>query len=254
MLYSVDDGIATITLNRPERMNAMGGTLTRDVRLRAKEAEEDPHVRAVIITGAGRGFCAGMDLKDRSQGKGARSWQQRLRGMEAPRTFLNMNTPTIAAVNGAAIGGGFELAMLCDYRIGSDRARMSDMHVKIGASADLAGFLTVPRVVGWANACKILLTGEIFEAQELLRMGILDEVVPHDELMDRARAFARRIACNAPLAVQMTKRLLRSANPIALDDVQDYSLLLTGAVQQTDDFREAVRAFADKRPPNFTGA
>ena len=254
ILYGVEDHVATITFNRPDRMNALGGTLTRDLNRGLQDADADPEVRCVILTGAGRGFCAGMDLKERSgNGIGGRCWTERLRGLQAPRTVLRMTTPVIAAVNGPAVGAGMEYALLCDYRIGSENARMADNHVKRGLTGDVAGALTIPRLVVWANACKIMLTGDFFDAQELLEMGVLDMVVPASELMDAARDFARRIAANAPLGVRMTKRLMHQGGPAPLDDLQDYSLLVTGVMQQTDDFKESVQAFAEQREARFEG-
>lgn len=252
VLYDKQDHVATITMNRPDRLNALGGTLGPDLDDAFREAEADSDVRAVILTGVGKAFCAGLDLKEQSAGFG-RGWTERLRGLGIPRIVLGMNTPTIAAVNGPAVGWGFEVAMLCDYRIGSNVARMGDVHVKRGLVQDAASIITLPRVVGWSRASRVLLTGEILEAQELLELGILNEVVPQDLLMDAAGKFAQRIACNAPLAVQMTKRLMRMANPADLDGVLDYSLLLMGALRETEDFQEGMNSFMEKRSAEFHG-
>ena len=252
--YEIIDRIATITMSRPERLNAMGGKLGPDLELAFKEAEADRDVRVVILTGAGRAFCSGLDLKERSQSsdrpRSARRW---LRGLEMPRIFLNMNKPIIAAVHGPAVGVGFELALLCDYRIGSNEARMGDIHVQLGIVQDCAGALTLPKIVGWANACKILLTGELFGADELHQMGVLNEVVPADSLQETARDFAARIARNAPLAVQMTKRLMRMSQRAELDDAIDFSYLLMGTLQQTEDWTEGFSARVERRQPEFQG-
>ena len=249
VIYEREESVAVITLNRPERLNAAGGTLIADLDASLRHAEADPEVRVVILTGAGRAFCAGLDMKDRAESVGGRSWRSRLKGLSTPQLILGMNTPVIAAVNGVAVGLGFELAMLCDYRIGSETARMGDLHVKRGLSQDAAAVMTLPRVVGWSNACKIFLTGDIFEAPELLAMGVLNEVVPDADLRGAALEFAGRIAVNPPLAVAMTKRLLRMAQKAELDVTLDYSMLILGALQQEDDFKESVRAFAEKREP-----
>jgi enoyl-CoA hydratase/carnithine racemase len=253
VIYEFEDHVAIITLNRPERLNAAGGTLMADLDASLLHAEADPEVCVVVLTGAGKAFCSGLDMKDRAAGVGERSWRSRLKVMDTPRIILGMSTPVIAAVNGVAVGLGFELAMLCDYRIGSEAARMGDLHVKRGLSQDAAVVMTLPRVVGWSNACKILLTGEIFEAEELLSMGVLNEVVPAADLRSAALEFADRIAVNSPLGVAMTKRLLRMAQKAELDVTLDYSMLILGALQQEDDFKESVRAFAEKREPKRPG-
>ena len=253
VIYEKDGHIATITLNRPDRLNALGGSLSQDLDQALREAERDGDVRCVILTGAGRAFCAGLDMKDRAAGERTRTWPQRLNGLNTPKLVLGMKTPIIAAVNGPAVGWGFEVAMLCDYRIGSEDARMGDIHVKRGLVQDCASILTVPRLIGWAAASRIFLTGELLNAQECLKLGVLNEVVPGAELTGAAQSFAGRIACNAPLAVQMTKRLMRMANPMDVDGVVDYSLLLMGALQETDDFREGVDSFLEKREAEFHG-
>ena len=253
VIYEKDGHIATITLNRPDRLNALGGSLSQDLDTALREAERDAGVRCVILTGAGRAFCAGLDVKDRMSGEHTRGWTQRLTGLGTPKIVLGMNTPIIAAVNGPAVGWGFEVAMLCDYRIGSQDARMGDIHVKRGLVQDCASILTVPRLIGWAAASRIFLTGELLGAEECLKLGVLNEVVPPSDLQQAARSFAGRIACNAPLAVQMTKRLMRMANPMDTDGVLDYSLLLMGALQQTEDFKEGMNSFLEKREPEFHG-
>jgi enoyl-CoA hydratase/carnithine racemase len=253
VVYEARDHVATITLNRPERLNALGGRLGPDLEAAFKAARGDPEVRAIVLTGAGRAFCAGLDLKERSEQKGEREPATWLRGLELPRLVLNLNKPAIAAVNGAAVGYGFELAMLCDYRIGAEDARMGDAHVKRGLVQDCAAVFTLPRAVGWANACKVLLTGELFTAAELKDLGVLNEVVPAGQALPAAIAFAQRIACNAPLAVQMTKRLMLMSERAQLDDVVDYSYLMMGMMQQTEDSVEGVRSFLEKRDPQFKG-
>ncbi|MBI3744007.1 MAG: enoyl-CoA hydratase/isomerase family protein [Chloroflexi bacterium] len=253
VLYEVHDHVATITLNRPDRLNALGGSLGPDLEAALKTARSADEVRVVVLTGAGKAFCSGLDLKERSERPKARTVANWLRGLEVPRIALGMNKPLIAAVNGAAVGFGFELAMLCDYRIGSEDARMGDAHVKRGLIQDCAAIYTLPRVVGWANACKVLLTGELFPAAELKDLGVLNEVVPAGQSLAAAKAFAQRIACNAPLAVQMTKRLMLMAQRGQLDDVVDYSFLMMGMMQQTEDSVEGIKSFLEKRQPQFKG-
>lgn len=251
LIYQREGHVAVITLNRPQRRNALGGTLMADLNAALRDAEADHDVRCIILTGAGEAFCAGLDMKERGAGVNTPSWRKRLKGLETPKIMLAMNTPIVGAINGPAAGAGFEIALLCDYRIGCERSRMGDLHVKRGLIQDAGAVVTLPRVAGWANACKILLTGEMFSPQEMERMGVLNEVVPADVLMDAARSFAGRIAVNSPLALRMTKRLLRMAQRADHDVYLDYAMLMMGALQQEDDFKEGLRAFSEKREPEF---
>ncbi len=253
VLYETQGHIATVTLNRPQRLNALGGTLEDDVNEAMKAAELDKEVRVVVVTGAGRAFCAGLDVKERADKVGAVPLVERLYGLELPRTMLRMNKPTIASVNGPAVGWGFELALLCDLRIAADDAKMGDIHVKRGLIQDAAGAYTLPRIVGWSKACEILLTGELFSAAEMERLGVVNKVVPSAKLKGATAEFANRLACNAPLGVQMTKRLMRQGLKGDLDDIMDYSMSVDGILLQTDDSKEGFKSFLEKREPSFKG-
>ncbi len=254
VLYEQDGNVATIWLNRPERLNALGGRLERDLNNALEAAEADPSVRAVVLTGAGRAFSSGLDVKERAALKRPhRVGLDYVNGLETPRLLLRMNTPVIAAINGYAIGWGFELTLLCDYRLASEEARMADFHVKLGRVQDAGSVLTLPRLVGWSKACKILLTGEQFSAAEMLELGVVDEVVPGEDLLPKSLDLAHRIARNAPLAVQMTKRLMRMALRSDLDDILDQSMLMMGAMAATEDSAEGFAALAEKRTPEFRG-
>ena len=252
VLYETEDTIATITLNRPERLNAYGGTMGPDLLAALEEAESDAGVRAIILTGAERAFSSGLDLKERAEGTRTMRVDY-LVGSNLAKRVLRMNKPIIAAVHGPAVGWGFELALLCDYRIGSEQARMGDVHTSLGIVQDNGAQYTLPRLVGWANACEILLTGELFDAERLRELGVLQKVVPAENLMDAARDFARRIVRNAPMAVQMSKRLMRMSLQSDMEDSMDYSMLMMGAMMKSEDSQEGFRAFAEKRTPEFKG-
>ncbi len=252
LICEVADGLATITFNRPDRLNAYGGDIPTLFPKCLAQFDRDPEVRCILITGAEGSFCAGLDLKEENEAdERKRDW---LQTPSIPKIMLASNKPFVAAVPGAAIGIGFEIAMLCDYRIGSIEAKMGDRHVSMGLVQDCGAMITVPRTVGWANAAKILLSGDIYEAAELLTLGILNEVVEPEELQEAARSFTRRIAANAPLATQMTKRLLRMTETAEVDGVLAYAMRVMGSMVESEDSKEALTAFMEKRPPVFIGS
>ena len=211
ILYEVEDQIATITTNRPERFNSLNYEAYRLLSEYLIRADADPAVRVIIWTGNGRGFCTGDDVKE-LLGEGAAELSRRIASgeLELPSgPMLRSTTPIIAAVNGAAVGYGMELALLADIRIASTSARFSQMFVKRAIVAGPDSFELLPRIVGPAAAAEILLTGDMVEADRALELGLVSQVVADDELLATARALARRITVNAPLAVQAAKEALR---------------------------------------------
>ncbi|MBI3953647.1 MAG: enoyl-CoA hydratase/isomerase family protein [Chloroflexi bacterium] len=253
VLYDKKDHVATVTMNRPDRLNALGGALAQSMETAFKDADGDPEVRAIVLTGAGRGFCAGLDMKDNAGGPGGGRRVPAFRGSNLARIMLSTNKPTIAAVNGAAVGWGFELALLCDFRLAAEEARLGDIHVKRGLVQDNGGIFTLPRLIGWSRACEVLLTGDLLPARECERLGIVNKVVPGEGLKAATEELARKLADNAPLAVQMTKRLMRVGLRTELDDALDYSMLVMWSLFDTQDVKEAFRAFAEKREARFIG-
>ena len=210
VLYSVDDGAALITLNRPHAMNAVTMAVEQLVDMTLGEADRDPAVRCIVITGTGKGFCAGDDIKVQWSDD---AMKEAVAALGTPRValtpmvevLLQSNTPTIAAVNGPAIGWGMDLALMCDLRIASTSARFSQGYVRMGLVPDIAGFWVLPRLVGPAMGAQLLLTGETVDAQRSHALGLMSEVVEPDALMPRALELAHLIAANPSLAVAATK-------------------------------------------------
>jgi enoyl-CoA hydratase/carnithine racemase len=251
-----EDGIAVATLNRPERMNALTFAAFAELHAVAEEIGADESVRALVLTGAGRGFCAGLDLDDAA----------RLSDMTVPGMFAGqqqwaaaiaalrrMPTPVIAAVNGAAVGAGFGLALAADIRIAAPEARFSGAFVRIGLSGgDVGVSWLLPRIVGFGHAAELLLTGRLIGADDAFRLGIVNRVVPAEDLLDTAVALGREIAANSPFGIRLTKEILQTnvdapslEAAIALENRSQVLAV------QTRDMSEALAAFREKRVPEF---
>jgi 2-(1,2-epoxy-1,2-dihydrophenyl)acetyl-CoA isomerase len=213
LLYDVKDGVATLTLNRPERLNALGDTLREDLQDAVTRAADDPEVRVLVVTGAGKGFCSGGDVKAMNERRESRA-ERPLMDKVAPgrdQTVLalrNAPKPVIAAVNGAAAGAGMNLALCCDIRLASTAAKFAQAFVRRGLHPDWGGTYFLPRVVGTAKACELIFTGEVIDAQEALRLGIVSAVYAPEELMPAALALARKIADGPPVAIRLAKRAI----------------------------------------------
>ena len=258
LLYDVEDGIATLTLNRPERLNALGDTLRDDLHDAVTRAAEDSDVRALILTGAGKGFCAGGDVKAMNENK-ARGASRPLMEKVAPgrdRTVLALRDapkPVIAAVNGAAAGAGMNLALACDIRLASAAAKFAQAFVKRGLHPDWGGTYFLPRVVGAAKACELIFTGEIIDAQEALRLGIVSAVHAPEALMPAARALARKIADGPPIAIRLAKRAIYHSLECDLRQALEFETYAQNICFETEDAGEGISAFVQKRPPAFRG-
>ncbi|WP_374578715.1 enoyl-CoA hydratase/isomerase family protein [Phenylobacterium sp.] len=260
VLYEVSEGIATLTLNRPERLNTISGPMLNLLARLLVKANEDPAVRVVVLTGTGRAFCAGLDLVDATQGSGIGSDKQQqavsvnldLRNTP-PTVLFAMDKPTICALNGSAAGYGMDTAMGCDIRIAGESAKMAAAFVKRGVVPESGGTWILPRLLGWAKAAELIFTGRTLSARESLELGLVNHVVPDAELAAKTREIALEMARNAPLAVQSAKRLMRMGLSESFNDHVHHVYLQFLQLIRTQDFKEGMTSFLEKRPPDFQG-
>ena len=260
LLFDVQDHIAEITLNRPEALNALSPQMQTGLMEALDRVESDSEIRVAIITGAGRAFCAGGDLKTMRERGEAEKASARLRieslralGRRIPVKIATMDKPVIAAVNGAAAGWGCDLSIACDFRFASDQAKFSIPFVKRGLLPDGGSTWTLPRLIGRDQALRLILTGELIDVREAQRIGLVTEVVPAAELMERTREFAQQIARNAPLAVRLAKRAVADGHDMSFAQAMDQVAGFLGILRTTQDHAEGVQAFLEKREPHFVG-
>jgi len=253
--------VLTLTLNLPEKRNPISDLPMVEALVAALQAADaDLSVRAVILTGAGTAFSSGGDLKKMVPGGGLRDAHPaqtrrnyKMGIQRLPLLFQSLEVPVVAAVNGPAIGAGCDLACMCDVRIAGESARFAESFVKVGLVPGDGGAWLLPRVVGFSKASEMALTGDALDAREALACGLVSRVVPDGELLGAARAVAERIAANPPHAVRMTKRLLREGQTASLAGILEMSAALQALAHGTADHEEAVKAFIDRRNPEFKG-
>lgn len=262
ILYDVAEGVATITLNKPERLNAFDDQMLAEWRNALVESDRNPEVRAIIITGAGRGFCSGMNVSDEAGGRGVlrsestiATRRQTLRNNvhPIPRALIQLEKPYIAAVNGAAAGAGMDMASMADLRFASSTARFGMTYVRMGLIPGDGGCYTLPRIVGTAKALELIWTGDLINAQQALEAGYVTAVFEPEELMPRVQEFAARLARGPATAVQLSKKLVYRSAGISFDEHLDMAQLAMTIAQSTDDAKEGPRAFMEKREPQFKG-
>lgn len=257
VLLDKKDHVATITLNRPDQMNAFSGMMRQEIAEVVDVVCKDAEVRVIVITGAGKAFCVGGDVKEFSSGSSKALEDTPPNERPAmSKIVLALNSvekPVIAAVNGAAVGGGVNLALACDIRIASEKARFGQVFVRRGLHTDWGGIYLLPRLVGYAKAAELIFSGEIIDAREALKIGLANKVVPHGELLEATYELAGRIATNAPIPIAFAKRGLQNFYKWDLAAALDYEAYVLGITMRSEDAKEGFKAFLEKREPEFKG-
>ena len=254
ILYDLDEGVLTITLNRPDVLNAFNRKMTDEIQDALKKAERDPEARCIVLTGAGRAFSSGEDLKARQEGDGG-GFGSTLRERYNPIVLKmrNIEKPVLGAINGVAAGAGCSLALACDLRIASDKASFIEVFVRVGLVPDSGSSFFLPRLVGMGKALEMAFLGDPVGAEEALRLGLVNRVVPHDELHQATRELALRLAQSPTKAVGLAKRAMNRALTMDLDAVLEYEVHCQETAGASEDHQEGMAAFAEKRQAQFKG-
>jgi enoyl-CoA hydratase len=247
--FNIDDGVAVITINRPEARNAIDRETALAVEAAAQQVNDDPEVRCAVITGAGGNFCAGMDLKAFLRGEVVRLPNTGFAGM----TQSELKKPFIAAVEGYALAGGFEIMLACDMIVASSAAKFGLTEVKRGLVANAGGLVRLPRQMPIKLATEFVLTGDIYPVERLADAGLVNRVVPEGEALAEAIKLAQTIAANGPMAVAVSRRVLKESLEWSEAELFDRQFAITAAVFESEDAREGASAFAEKRKPVWKG-
>ncbi len=255
ILFDIDSGVLTLRLNRPESYNACNEQLTTDLRAALKEAERNQGVRAMLLTGAGKAFCSGQDLKEAPESGARRSLADSLIRRYNPiiRKLRSIPKPVVTAINGVAAGGGCSLALAGDIRIMSENAYLLQAFINIGLVPDSGSSHFLAQTVGYPKAFEIATLGEKIPAEQALALGLVNKVVASGELMEEAHTLALRYAQGPTKAYGYLKKMLRRAEHTSLDDALEYEVFMQEAAGRTRDYREGVKAFLEKRKPEFKG-
>jgi 2-(1,2-epoxy-1,2-dihydrophenyl)acetyl-CoA isomerase len=260
IIFEKEDRVAVITLNRPTKLNSYSEVMVHEILTALADARDDDEIRAIIITGAGRGFCSGGDISRdfqypaRYRGHKMESMLEMRENMHQLVTFLRrFDKPTIAAINGPAVAGGLTLALSCDFRIAAESARLGDTSLKFALIPDEGGAYLFPKFMGLQNALKMSLFSEVYPARKAMELGLVTEVVADDQLMPTARAWAQRLAQGPPIAIRIAKRMMYKQETMELENALEDAALGTMVVNYCEDVKEGTAAFHEKRPPNFKG-
>ncbi|NNM74138.1 enoyl-CoA hydratase [Enterovirga sp. DB1703] len=253
LLYELTDGVATVTFNRPDVLNATNDEFYRELSGLIGTMADDPEVRCVILTGAGRGFCAGADVRGMDPNRPPLSKRKRHRWILSTvlRPLVRLEKPVIAAVNGVAVGAGMNIALACDILLASEVAVFSQIFARMGLVPDLGGLHLLTRLVGLNKAKELCFTARKITAAEALHLGIANEVVPPDQLMTRARALATEIAAGPPFALSMMKTLLNMSSTSTLEEMLEFEGYAQSLAYISGENAEGALAFKEKRPPRF---
>ncbi|MGI5326968.1 enoyl-CoA hydratase/isomerase family protein [Actinomadura nitritigenes] len=251
LIWQVDDGVGVLTLNRPGSMNALRSATLEELAAVVRQAEHDPSVRAVLVTGAGRAFCAGADVNEWADDDGDSTWVPMMHDVMTRLYWLPK--PVVAAVNGVAVGAGCDLSLVADLRIASDKARFGEAYIRLGFCPDAGGSYLLPRIVGEARAMEMIYTGRIVEAAEALDIGLVSRVVEHEKFMDAALEQARQLASGPTVAIGLAKQNIRKNHTATFEEALRTEGRGGAICAQTRDHVEALKASVDKRAPEFTG-
>jgi len=256
MLYRTEGNVAILTINRPEAKNSFSPEMLTLWRQFLEEAKLDNQVRVIVVTGKGDTFCSGGDIREMAEGR-LRSWDMKRFLWEGVHRIIfaleDLDKPVIAAINGAAMGAGLDMAIMCDLRVCSDRAKLSESYILLGIVPGDGGAYFLPRLIGIGKALELLFTGDVLSPREALEIGLVNRVVDHDRLMEETMVLAERIASKPPLAIRMAKRAVYQGQTSTLRSHLDYISSQVALLSETQDHQEAARSFLEKRKPIFEG-